>query len=120
MCDNEPKMTPEEETEKPSYIPVSFEKRVIAGVGAVYMIMLVLATTYMIATASVLTNIAFLLLPPASVGVAMIAIHRYRKGELAQGRNFMLALVFLCFIAFVMGLVCGIPNLLAQLGALTL
>lgn len=105
--------TPEE---KPSYTPASFEKRTLAWVGVVYMVYLVIGVTYMIATAKVLTGTAQLLLPPAAVGVAVIAIHRYRQGKIKEGRNFMLALIFLCFVAFVIGLVCGIPGLLANFG----
>ncbi len=99
-----------------SYTPASFEKRVVAWVGVVYMIMLVLSLTYMISTAKILTGTAFLLLPPAAVGVAIIAIYRYRQSKSVQGRNFTLALVFLCFVALVMGLIRGIPNLLSNFG----
>ena len=106
--------------EQPSYQPASFQRRVIAWVGVAYMVILVLATTYMMATAQYLSGTAGLLVCPAAVGVAVIAIHRYRKGEMKvdNARNFTIALVFLCFVAFVMGLVCGGPNLLAHLEAL--
>lgn len=118
MADNDPNLndTGAAGDTKPSYTPASFEKRVWAWVGVVYMVMLVLAVTYMIATAKVLTGTAFLLLPPAAVGAAIVAVHRYRRGKISQGRNFTLALLFLCFVAFVLGLVCGIPNLLANFG----
>lgn len=123
MSDHEPNLneTGSEETgtePSPAYTPASFEKRVAAWVGVVYMVMLVLSVTYMIATAKVLTGTAFLLLPPAAVGVAIVAIHRQRTGrsKVNEGKYFTFALVFLCFIAFAMGLVCGIPNLLANFG----
>ena len=104
------------EEEQSSYIPASFEKRVAAWVGVVYMIMLTLSVTFMIATGEVLQGTATLLLPPAAVGVAVVAIRRYRRGELKQGRTFLLALLFLCFMAVVLGLVTGVPVLLSQLG----
>ena len=106
------------EEKRPSYTPASFEKRVAAWVGVIYMVMLTLSVTYMIATARVLTGTAYLLLPPAAVGVAVIAIHRQRLGQVSEGRNFTIALVFLCFVAFITGLICGIPNLLANFGVI--
>ena len=108
------------EQEQPSYRPASFERRTIAWVGVVYMVILVLATTYMMATAQYLSGTAGLLVCPAAVGVAVIAIHRYRIGEMKMenARNFTIALVFLCFVAFVMGLVCSGTNLIAHLEAL--
>lgn len=116
MIEQGPNPNQESGNKTPSYIPASFEKRVVAWVGVIYMIMLVLSVTYMMATAKVLTGTSFLLLPPAAVGVSIITIYRYRQGKIVQGRNFALALVCLCFVAFVMGLVCGISNLLTNFG----
>ena len=117
MSELRPGMPPEEEKKEP-FVPSSFEKRVAAWVGVFYMVMLTFAVTYMIATAKVLTGIAPLLLPPAAVGVAIIAIYRHRKGKMRVDGSkwFTPALVFLCLIAFIMGLVTGIPVLLAHFG----
>ena len=109
-----------EQSGQPTYQPASFQKRVIAWVGVAYMVILVLSTTYMMATARTLSGTAGLLVCPAAAGAAVIAIHRYRAGEMKvdNARNFTIALVFLCFVAFVMGLVCGGSNLIAHLEAL--
>lgn len=118
MCENEPKVSTETEGGQPSYQPASFSRRVIAWVGVAYMVILVLATTYMIATAQYLSGTAGLLVCPAAVGAAVIAIHRYRAGEMKNGRNFTLALVFLCLVAFATGLACSVPNLIVHLKGL--
>lgn len=112
MCDNESKVNSEAEGKQPSYQPASFSRRVTAWVGVAYMVILVLATTYMLATAQYLTGTAGLLVCPAAVGIAVIAIHRCRIGEMKNGRNFTLALVFLCIVACLTGLACSIPNLI--------
>ena len=96
------------------YTPASFEKRVAAWVGVVYMLMLTAAMTYMMSTGKVLTGIAPLLLPPAAVGVAVIVIHRHRKGAAGSNRFFVFAMFFLCVAAFLLGLGMGIPALLAN------
>ena len=101
-----------------NYTPASFEKRVAAWVGVVYMLMLTAAMTYMISTAKVLTGIAPLLLPPAAVGAAVILIHRSRNGTAGANRAFTFAMFFLCVFAFLIGLALGIPALLANFGIL--
>ena len=98
------------------YTPASFEKRVAAWVGVVYMLMLTAAMTYMISTGKVLTGIAPLLLPPAAVGAAVIVVHRHRKGISGSNRYFVFAMFFLCVTAFLLGLGLGIPALLANFG----
>ena len=99
-----------------NYTPASFEKRTAAWVGVVYMLMLVAAMTYMIATAKVLTGIAPLLLPPAAVGAMVILIHRSRQGQAGSNRAFTFAMFFLCVFAFLIGLALGIPALLSNFG----
>lgn len=118
MCDNESNVHAETEGEQPSYQPASFQRRVIAWVGVAYMIILVLATTYMIATAQYLSGTAGILVCPAAAGIAVLAIHRYRVGEMARGRNFTIALVFLCIAASAVGLSVGVPNLMTHLRGL--
>jgi 4-hydroxybenzoate polyprenyltransferase len=99
----------------PSYTPASFEKRTVAWVGVVYMLMLTAAMTYLISTGKVLTGIAPLLLPPAAVGAAVIVIHRQRTGA-SSNRYFTFAMFFLCVAGFLMGLALGLPGLLANFG----
>ena len=100
----------------PSYTPASFEKRTIAWVGVVYMLMLTAAMTYMISTGEVLTGVAPLLLPPAAVGAAVIVVHRHRKAGASSNRYFVFAMFFLCVAGFLMGLALGLPGLLANFG----
>ena len=99
----------------PSYTPASFEKRTVAWVGVVYMLMLTAAMTYLISTGKVLTGIAPLLLPPAAVGAAVIVVHRHRTG-VASNRYFTFAMFFLCITGFLLGLALGLPGLLANFG----
>ena len=122
MDENREKQTEAPENEKKSYTPASFEKRVAAWVGVVYMVILVLAITILIATGGTgLANTFPLLLPPAAVGAAVISIHRQKEGKMPEkeGHYFTPAILFLCFLAFVIGLVCGIPPLLANFGIAT-
>lgn len=122
MDENKEKSTQTPEEEKPSYTPASFEKRVAAWVGVVYMVMLVFAIVILIATGGQgLANTFPLLLPPAAVGAAVIAVHRQKEGKMPEkeGRYFTPAIIFLCFAAVVLGLVCGIPSLLANFGIAT-
>lgn len=117
---DESKRSPEEEQEKPSFVPASFEKRVLAWVGVAYMVMLVLAICILIATSGKgLANTFPLLLCPAAVGAAIIGVYREKNGKNKEGRNFTFALVFLCAAALFVGLVCGIPPLLANFGIAT-
>lgn len=108
-----------EESKEKGFTPASFEKRVAAWVGVVYVVMLLLAATFTLATGRMLTATAPILLPPAAVGTAVVAVYRWRRGQISEGRNFTLALLFLCFMALVVGLVCGVPPLLAHLGIAT-
>lgn len=112
MAELDKDLLPEEDPT--GYTPAPFEKRVAAWVGVIYMVMLTLSVTYMIATAQVLKGTAFLLLPPAAVGAAVIAIHRFRQG--GRGLVGTVIVTVLCAAAFLLGLVCGIPTLLGQLG----
>lgn len=101
-------------SENQGYTPASFEKRVAAWVGVVYMLILTAAMTYMLYTGTTLNGIAPLLLPPAAVGAGVIVIHRHRKGAPGSNRFFLCAMLILCAAAFLLGLVMGIPALLAN------
>ncbi len=120
MDENKEKQAQPEEEGKPSYTPASFEKRVAAWVGVVYMVMLVLAIVILVATSGKgLANTFPLLLPPAAVGAAIIGIYREIKGKNKEGRYFTWALVFLCAVACVVGVIGGGPPLLANFGIAT-
>lgn len=120
MDENKEKQHQPDQEDKPSYTPASFEKRVAAWVGVVYMVMLVIAIVILIATSGKgLANTFPLLLPPAAVGAAIIGIYREIKGKNKEGRYFTWALVFLCVAAFAVGVISGIPPLLANFGIAT-
>lgn len=107
-----------QEPAPPAYTPASFEKRTAAWVGVAYMILIVLATTYMIATAQVLSGTAPLLLVPGAAGVAVTAVHRHRQSPSRTGLLLTVCLVALCILACGLGLLWGLPSLLAHLEAL--
>lgn len=65
-----PTKTGTEETE--SYVPASIYKRVWAWVGVIYMIIIVLLTTYFIATWTLLSGITGIMLFPALGGFSVV------------------------------------------------
>lgn len=118
--DEHKELRPEENGEKPGYVPASFEKRVAAWTGVVYMVMLVFATAYALFNGGPLVNCHYLLLPPAAVGGFIIGVYRIRHGKDKDGPYFNIAILFLCVIGFLLGVICGVPSLLANFGLITL
>ena len=114
MCDNDPKVNAGTEGGQPSYQPASFNRRVIAWVGVAYMVILVLSTTYMIATAQSLSGTAGLLLVPAAVGGGVILLRRFAQSKGALW----LLLTAICCAAAVFGLWTSVPTLLEHLKGL--
>lgn len=100
------------------YTPASFEKRVAAWVGIVYMFMLTALVTYTLATARSLPGTAPLLLVPVGVGVPFIVVHRQRQGTAPGGLMGSIFMLVACVAAVVLGLWLGVPALLANLAAL--
>ena len=70
----------ENEPQKPPVQYASPTKRLWAWVGVVYMVILVLFSTYSTAFGHALTGTAGLLLSPALLGLGGTAILRYRQG----------------------------------------
>lgn len=105
----------ENEPQKPPVQYASPTKRLWAWVGVVYMVILVLFSTYSTAFGHALTGTAGLLLSPALIGLGGTAILRYRQGI---GRGGLAACILISGGAFaltVYHLVQGIPVLLSQL-----
>lgn len=100
--------------ENQNYTPASFEKRVAAWVGIVYMLMLIALITYTIATARSLPGTAPLLVVPIGIGVPFIAVHRQRQGTAPGGLVGTILICVVCVIAVVLGLWLGIPALIAN------
>ncbi len=105
----------ENEPQKPPVQYASPTKRLWAWVGVVYMVILVLFSTYSMAFGHALTGTAGLLLSPALIGLGGTAILRYRQGI---GRGGLAACILISGGAFALAvyhLVQGIPVLLSQL-----
>lgn len=108
----------EEDKEKKKSEPSIYAtpvKRLWAWIGIVYMVILILANTYALATARYLTGIGSLAVIPALCGLGGTVILRYRAG---QGKGGLLVCVLLsgaCFGVAVWNLIRGLPSLLTQL-----
>lgn len=101
-----------------NYTPASFEKRVAAWVGIVYMLMLTALVTYTLATARSLPGTAPLLLVPVGTGLPFLILHRQRQGTAPGGLVVSILMCLLCIGAVALGLWLGIPALVANLAAL--
>ena len=97
---------------KPEYTPASPIKRTLAWTGVVYMVILVLLTTYNLATGAPLRGIPGILLFPACGGLAVVSALKYRE----QRRPGLLVLAGLAALACIVNLVLGIASLLQALG----
>ena len=104
---------PQEQPDQPPVTYASPVKRLWAWGGVVYMVILVLFSTYSMARGHALTGTAGLLLSPALVGLGGTALLRYRQG---MGRLWACILVTGgAFGLAVWNLVQGVPILLSQL-----
>lgn len=108
----------EKDLEQQEKEPVQYAtpmQRLWAWVGVVYMVILVLLSTYGLAHGRFLQGIGGLMLAPALCGLGASAILRFRRGE---GRGGLLPCVLIAGAAFLLallGLVRAIPNLMGQL-----
>ena len=101
--------------ESESYVPASVYKRVWAWVGVIYMVIIVLLTTYFIATWTFLTGITGIMLFPALGGFSIvkgIQAHRleYKADKIGP--------VFWCILSGLLCIVCliwGITQLMQVL-----
>ena len=104
-----------DQPENQGYTPASFEKRVAAWVGIVYMLMLTALITYTMSTARSLPGTAPLLLIPMGVGVGIVVVHRQRQGTAPGGLVISVLMFLLCLAAVMLGAGLGIPALLNNL-----
>ena len=112
--DEKEQQTPQEPQKEPVKYATPMQ-RLWAWVGVVYMVILVLFSTYSMARGHALTGTAGLLLSPALVGLGGTALLRYRQG---MGRGGLWACILVTGGAFglaVWNLVQGVPILLSQL-----
>ena len=105
---------PQEEDRTP-YTPASPAKRIMAWIGVVYMVIVVLLTTYIYATAAPLQNLAPLLSIPALVGFGIMALVNHRTTG-RPGKVGAIALAVICFAAALYSLPLGILGLMSNFG----
>ena len=112
MADQEKRTDPQEAED---WTPASPAKRVIAWVGVVYMVCLVLLNLYPFYTGGrYLTGVGPLLVCPGVAGLAVLCVMQLRRAECPMWKRCALAgIAALCVIVFLMGLVDGVPALLA-------
>ena len=101
-----------------SYTPASPVKRIAAWVGLVYMLAFVALNLYPFFTGGrYLTGIAPLMVCPGAAGLLAIAVWHLRQAECTYSKKASMAvLAAICTVVCVIGLVQGIPPLLAGLG----
>ena len=90
-------------------------QRIWAWVGVVYMVILVLLTTYALAHGSYLRGIGGIMISPALGGLGATVILRYRQGK---GRGGVLPCILIAGASFLLSLwnvIRGIPAILSQL-----
>ncbi len=104
--------------EQPPYTPASPVKRIIAWVGVAYMVILVLLNVYpFFCGGRYLNGVGPLLICPGCAGLAVICVCQLRRQGQPTYRRVLLTIVtILCALLFLMGLLDGLPALLAGLG----
>lgn len=107
-----PTPSPNPGEQKPSYTPASPVKRALAWMGIVYMVILVLLTTYNMATGEPIRNIPGILLFPACGGLAAVCFLRWKETRKVP----LLVLGVVAAVACAVNLVTGVLSLVAALG----
>lgn len=90
-------------------------QRLWAWVGVVYMVILVLLTTYALATGAYLRGIGGLMLSPALCGLGASAILNYRQGKGRGGLGACIAVSAAAFLLALWNLLRSLPALMSQL-----
>lgn len=107
---------PPEDGQAP-WTPASTGKRILAWVGVAYMVIIILLNFYgFLHQGDMIRGIAPLMLCPAVAGLGVFTVFRHRAGQGRGGLPACIFVVLLCAVAFVGGLVLGLPTLLGQLG----
>ncbi len=95
------------------YTPASPVKRTMAWIGIVYMIIVVVLTTYIYATGQALHNLAPLLAVPALAGLGALSIVSWRSSG-KPGKWTAILLALLCWAAALYSLFLGVVGLLSN------
>ncbi len=108
----------EQQGQTPRQEPIKWAtpmQRLWAWVGVVYMVILVLLTTYALARGAYLGGIAGIMLAPALAGLGGSVILRYREGYRRGGPVVCVLLAGAAFGLAIWNLIQAVPNLLSQL-----
>lgn len=108
----------EKDLEQQEKEPVQYAtpmQRLWAWVGVVYMVLLVLLSTYGLAHGSFLRGIGGLMVAPALCGLGASAVLRYRQGKGRGGLVPCILIAGAAFLLALMGLIQAVPNLVEQL-----
>ena len=107
---------PQDETEP--YVPASPVKRILAWTGVAYMVIFVLLNLYpFFRGGEYLRGVGPLLVCPGCLGLGAVAVWQLRQKECASSRKAaMLALASACAVVLILGLLDGLPALVAGLG----
>jgi hypothetical protein len=103
-----------EEQKTPTYVPASPQKRILAWVGVVYMVMITLLFNYQLAHGTTINGITGLMLSPAICGIAANLIYSYHARISRFGIAGLILLLLLCLAALILCLLQGIPMLISQ------
>ena len=104
---------PQEQTPQVKYATPM--QRIWAWVGVVYVVILMLLTTYAIATADYIRGIGGFMLSPALCGLGASTILRYRQGIGRGGLGVCIALSAACFGLAVWNTIAAVPVIAGQL-----
>ena len=115
MADFDPNVNQEpQEEQKQSYTPASFEKRVAAWMGIVYVLMFLFIITFSLYRAGQpLTGTFPLFLVPVAVAAIVTSIYKQSKGTARGGLPTTIFIIILCLAAIFLGLALGVPALIA-------
>ena len=101
---------------KSGYTPASFEKRTAAWMGLAYVLIILFAVTFSIFTGGKTLPGTFpLFLIPVAVAAMVVSIHRQRRGTAPGGLPLTVIVVVICAAAVILGLLLGVPALVAAL-----
>lgn len=115
MADPRPGDNPKEEEQ---WTPASFEKRAAAWMGIVYVLMMCFVITFSLYTGGrELPGTFPLFLVPVSFTLAVVLIRRLKLGTCPGGVAGGVLGLILCTAGVILGLVLGVPALLAAFGA---
>lgn len=101
--------------ESRGYTPASPVKRTLAWIGIVYMVILLVLTTYIYFTGTALGSLGPLLTVPGLVGLGAVALVSWRSTG-KPGKGPAIALAVLCWLLALVTLPIGLAGLMSNFG----